>query len=151
MFGANTTAQRCRIDHVQKHQQTLAHKQHVAALTQCQHCQGIACVMGTRLAVPSAKQFYEVILARKRGGSLGNMRTIFGRRQKLGKLQFCVAEAMRAMDREHIRKSDSLVFHCDGRNHRFTIKFSSGIESSLKVRRGFFGPHRPHTDQDPGA
>jgi len=116
IVGANAQAQRVRKDHLQKHQKTLAHKQNVAKLTQCKHCEGIASAKETCLAAPSAKAFCEVIFARRSGGSLGAIRTI-GRRQKLNKLQFCVAEAMRAMDREHIRKSDSLGFHCDGRKN----------------------------------
>ena len=54
-------------------------------------------------------------------------------------MEFCLAEAMRAVDREHIRQSSSLVFHCDNRKSRLTVLFSAGRESDLVVRRGFLG------------
>eukprot|EP00959_Pyramimonas_sp_CCMP1952_P007506 157042-Pyramimonas_sp.AAC.1 len=54
-------------------------------------------------------------------------------------MQFCLAEGLRSLDREHIRTSNSIVFHADGRTHMFTVKFSAGRLDTLSVRRGVLG------------
>ena len=124
-----------------KHEDSLSHKRAVAALTRCKHCIELATSSEDDKSAPPTKQFLEVLLSRAQGVAMKNLRDV-GHTGKIAQIQHCIAEALRATDREHIKHSTSLVFHADGRKHRFTVRSSAGSLVKLKVRRGILG----HTD-----
>ena len=98
------------------HELSLAHQENVAALTSCPHCISIAGATRFKRSVPCSKHFMKVLLARKQGGAFGRILHLGGR-DKVAQIQFCLAEALRGLEREHLRRSDSLVFHADGRGN----------------------------------
>ena len=53
-------------------------------------------------------------------------------------MEFCLAEALRMDDREHLRHCISLVTHIDGRQHRLTACFT-GVDGDLNCKRGLLG------------
>ena len=129
---------RIRVERFESHNQTQSHKDNVAALLKCPHCVKLAGELRAERSAPTKAAFLKVLQNRSQGGAIKAISGI-GHRKKITQMQFCLAEGLRSLDREHIRKSDSIVFHADGRKHRFTGKFSAGRLDTLSVRRGVLG------------
>ena len=99
---------------------------------------------------PTAAHFKTVWVAKRKGESCG---TEVGSPWKQRRMVWCIAEAMRNMERSHILRSKVMVLHQDGRKHRHTVRFSA-IDGELRMRRGLLG----HVDfvvdgrtEEPGA
>ena len=123
----------CRRARFRSHSEGLEHKRAVAALGICEECAQIAADASDRSAAPAASDFERVWDARKRGETRAHVS--IGKRAQL---EFCVAEAMRMMDRDHMRSSLTLVTHVDGRGKLLSMRVSA-TSSELLTRKFFLG------------
>ena len=63
-----------------------------------------------------------------------------GKRKKIQCMHFCLAEAMRLVEREHILMSSSMATHVDAKGSRLTARFSATImHKELPTRAGLLG------------
>ena len=130
------TVSQCRLARLKIHASTLTHAQAVAKLTDCPDCKTNA----ERLAVlghaPSMDLFRQVWIARREGGPL-KVRGIS--HKKAVSMQWCLAEAVREVERDCLRNTKALLSHVDGRSKRFTMRYSTVSYSSLTRRKGTMG------------
>ena len=149
LTGAETDFGRCELSsksqlrrqRFKKHESGLSHKVAVANLTKCKQCQAAVDAVNEKNKAPPVSDWEEVLHQRRQGGALRHL-TGIGGRKKMQKMEGLLAEAMRIIERRHIRESSCIALHTDGRACRLTVRFAAGIARTFDVRRGCFG----HTD-----
>ena len=104
---------------LQSHGRSLEHLQSVAELTGCKACVAKASKLQDSRTAPSAVHFFKVVGHLQRGLALRHL-VGEGAKEKRARMHFCLAEAMRCIDREHLRRSTSLATHVDGKGARLT-------------------------------
>ena len=87
------------------------------------------------MSAPSHADFCNVTEHCQEGGGHRSVAGI-GKRDKVQRMSFVVAEAMRMLDRLHISKSESIGLHVDGRAPRLTVRFSAGVMDGFRLRKG---------------
>lgn len=108
-------------------------KQHVAAMTQL-----LSMPMDSQNASPSKEQFKAVWDDCCAGKALAPGVRDVGERGKVRKLLYCLAEAMRTLDRRAFSDAASIAIHMDGKKHRHGMTYSL-VTNSFEVRRGSMG------------
>ena len=121
---------------LQSHGQSLEHLQSVAELTGYKACVAKASKLQDSRTAPSAVHFFKVVGHLQRGLALRHL-VGEGAKEKRARMHFCLAEAMRCIDREHLRRSTSLATHVDGKGARLTLRFS--VASGFRGRKGLLG------------
>ena len=115
----SSSAQKC--DFVQ-HEATKCHK--VASSS------GAACA-------PTKKQFKKVLLLVQKGQCPDGIVGI-GRRKKIRKMKFCLAEATRVLRMNKLRSCEVLSLHADARKGRLAVRFT-GSTRGLELQSGVLG------------
>ena len=91
-----------------------------------------------RAEAPSPEEF-ELVLQHRRGcTSLSLPLHAVGRRFKIEKMQWCLAEAGREMTREYLRQVASLAIAQDARKNKLLVRFS-GCSEKLRHCKGVLG------------
>ena len=91
-----------------------------------------------KVCAPSHEWFSEVWKTFRAGKGVGTSIVELGQSRKLQRGAFCLAEAMRALDRDHLRNSKSWASHTDGKCKVLTMRFC-GTTLSLQRRVGMLG------------
>lgn len=87
---------------------------------------------------PSVDAFLDVALATKRGHPLHLGLPRVGSKSKLRRMQYCIAEALRELDRQHLRTATCITVHADARGARYGMQYTACLQD-LQHRRGFLG------------
>ena len=95
---------------------------------------------------PTADDFDKVLCAREKHQSLEAGVAGVAGRKKMKRMQFCLAEARRAMARLALRKAATIVLHQDGRSPRLLTRFVA-CSPQLVVTHGCL-PHAKHYRPD---
>ena len=130
----------CRRARFRSRSEGLEHKRAVAALGICEECAQIAADASDRSAAPAASDFESVWGARTREETRAHVS-----RSKRAQLEFCIAEAMRMMDRDHMWSSPTLVTHVDGKGKLLSMRVSATSSELLTCK--FFLGHVEHVSQ----
>lgn len=128
-----------QLKNLQQHERTHCHQKALAGLHSLPGQAATACV-------PSVDAFEKVLQAREKHQSLEAGVEGIGARKKMQRMQFCLAEARRALARKVLRKATTIVLHQDGRSPRLLTRYAA-CTPSLEVIRGAF-PHQKHYRPD---
>ena len=140
------TPRSCRSDKFQAHTRRPSHIQAAAQLNLCDQCTAENNAEKDIRAAPSSDEFMQVWKARQRGDVTGSgLKRIAGHSIKRDQIQFCIAEAMRMQDREHVSESVTLVTHVDGKGKLLSMR-ASATSLNLVTKRIFMG-HVQHTSK----
>jgi len=120
-----------RISNLLKHQRGRAHKAAVATKIG-------GPVVPVPLKAPPAKVWHEALNHIRKGGALDAPCEGVGRRWKLTRMQFCLAEAMRRKDRGAIAQAVSAALYQDASGRRLVMRFSVSNHRG-KVTKGIVG------------
>ena len=118
-----------------KHQNRRCHQDQLASSSQ-----------RLRQPFPTADDFDKVLCARENHQSLEAGVAGVAGRKKMQRMQFCLAEARRAMARLALRKAATIVLHQDGRSPRLLTRFVA-CSPQLVVTHGCL-PHAKHYRPD---
>ena len=126
---------------LKSHANSLVHLKAVAQLTGSLDARKVAANVHNERAAPPNKWFSRLWDNYKVGnrGHVVNADMPLGAMGKQRRGVYCLAEAIRMIDRDHIEKSASLASHTDGRGSRLTMRFSATTEANLECRRGTIG------------
>eukprot|EP00448_Togula_jolla_P000412 CAMPEP_0170614514 /NCGR_PEP_ID=MMETSP0224-20130122/24848_1 /TAXON_ID=285029 /ORGANISM="Togula jolla, Strain CCCM 725" /LENGTH=272 /DNA_ID=CAMNT_0010940191 /DNA_START=147 /DNA_END=965 /DNA_ORIENTATION=- len=120
-----------QLSHVLRHRATLQHQKHA----QGHHKAALA------LDAPSVDAFITVYVEARKGHAASQAIENVGKRRKIKRMRFCLAEAHRAMDRRFLRSATAISLMRDMRKSRLMIRFVV-VSAKLEVRRGLLGIHR---------
>ena len=113
-------------------------KRHMASTT---HKRSIMKTVGAvdiqMLDAPSNEEFLKV-LADSRQGKPHNGTPAIAGRHKICKMRWCLAEAVRDIEREHVRQSIAVALHQDAREQLLLVRFAA-VTDQMKVMRGVLG------------
>ena len=87
----------------------------------------------TGLGTPSVQAFEEVLEMTRRAVVTGKGLKNVGGYQKIRKIQYCLAEAVRDRDRAFMRRCKSVAMHADSNGRRYACRFSAASQT-LAVR-----------------
>ncbi len=107
-----------------KHEQCESHMAAVAEVTKCDACVAAIRKKADDSSSASEKDFKEVWLRRRQGGAARH--EVAGcaglKRQRM---EWCLAEGMRMIDRAFVSTGGVLISHSDGKGKRLTMRFSA--------------------------
>ena len=142
------TRRQCMLSRFVEHEKTTSHIRAVVALTGCDECRSAADDSDERRSGPTTEEF-KLVWDSRRGGGAAHRKLKCGKfviqRWKKQRIEFVLAEAVRMIQREHIKKSVALCTHTDGKGKRLTMRFSS-TNTSLRTMKGLVG-HVLHAGQ----
>ena len=130
---ASWTIRDCEKQLFQRHARCMGHLRAVAALGLCDECSEAAERADDVRRAPSKQEFIEVWDSRRRNDGPGVTKS-----RKPQQLEFCLAEAMRMQDREHLRQCETLVVHVDGKGKLLSMRVAA-TSKQLIVKRFFLG------------
>ena len=117
--------------------QTSTIKRHTASR---HHMEAIGKMLGVDVghrASPHMDEFMKIMVDRRKGLSHGSTSEVGGR-HKACRMTWCLAEAARDIERDHIRQSTSVVLHQDARDQLFLVRLAA-VSQDMKVMRGVLG------------
>ena len=91
-----------------------------------------------RPATPSKEAFEAVLEHTKRAGAIFKGVKGVGGKNKTQKVQYCLAEAVREMQRRFFKRAESIAVHPDSKGMRYAARFSAA-DATLAVWKGTFG------------
>lgn len=95
-------------------------------------------VSGTIVGVPTSKQFRRALhLARK--GKLPEHLKGIGRRNKLRRMKWCLAEAVRLVKMEELKMCRAVALHADARKGRLAVRWTGCDQEQLVLKSGVLG------------
>jgi hypothetical protein len=118
----------CRINHLMRHTASRAHK---AAVLRYLKING-------REGAPATAEFLAVWDAAANGLRPAKGVEQVGKRERIQKLQWCLAEAMRAADREFLKQASVIALIRDERHGRLLIRYRA-VDANLNFRCGVLG------------
>ena len=88
---------------------------------------------------PTEEEFQLVLNHRRGVASLSFSVNQVGKRFKLSKMMWCLAEAGRGMTRDFLQESGSIALAQDGRKSKLLVRYSACTEVTLMHKKGFLG------------
>lgn len=90
-----------------------------------------------KVYAPSANTFKALWKGLRKGSSLESLHNLGGR-EKLGNMRWCLADALRAQDREFLANATCICLARDERDGRLVVRFSA-TDKNLTTRRRLLG------------
>ena len=144
--GALTSRLQLRAPRFAKHAGNEQHLSAVCQLTDCEACKQMLASRRDASSAPTAAAFQRVVDALTRGGGKHQIDEVCGEMsQKRSMMEWCVAEAMRMIDRAFLEEAGALCTNVDAKAEKFTVRFSAASRT-LQHRRGQLG-HAIHAGQ----
>lgn len=114
---------------IRRHMESQSHKDAIKAM--------YGTSIGNQRLAPDLDQFLTV-LKNSRQGLPHNGTQSVGGRHKICQMRWCLAEAIKDIERAHVKKSNVVALHQDAREQLFLMRYSA-VTPDLKIMRGVLG------------